>query len=266
MRGRKLLQGQNFAELRANLLRLTAPAKGRYVEVLRPLLESWCQRNPSLQRRMANVAIFAMELGRAARMRPEELEALHNAALFHVIASAATEPEPASERREGKQPIESSLRSSASMSKRAERRAGAERARECGGGTRRRVARPGPGDGMPAPLRERYDGAGLPDGLAGKEIPLGARVLAVADACDALIADRVEGPGSMDGEIMEALQPARREGTRPGPGRPVCEGALRECRRLIAGKACRCCAITRSDAGRASSYLDRPAARCKASR
>ena len=89
----EVLQGQNFAELRANLLRLIAPAKGTYVEALRPLLESWCQRNPTLQRRTANVAIFAVELGRAARMRPEELEALHNAALLHVIANAAAGPE-----------------------------------------------------------------------------------------------------------------------------------------------------------------------------
>ena len=33
---------------------------------------------------------------------------------------------------------------------------------------------------------ERWDGAGYPDGLAGEEIPLGARVFAVADAVDAI--------------------------------------------------------------------------------
>jgi HD-GYP domain-containing protein (c-di-GMP phosphodiesterase class II) len=31
-------------------------------------------------------------------------------------------------------------------------------------------------------------------------------VLAVADACDALISDRAEGLGSMDDEIMEGLR------------------------------------------------------------
>jgi len=34
--------------------------------------------------------------------------------------------------------------------------------------------------------QERWDGAGLPSGLAGERIPLGARVLAVADAWDAM--------------------------------------------------------------------------------
>jgi putative two-component system response regulator len=37
---------------------------------------------------------------------------------------------------------------------------------------------------------ERYDGTGYPDGLKGKEIPIGARIIAVADAYDALTSER----------------------------------------------------------------------------
>ncbi len=37
---------------------------------------------------------------------------------------------------------------------------------------------------------ERYDGAGYPDGLAGEQIPLGARVFAFADTLDAMTSDR----------------------------------------------------------------------------
>jgi len=37
---------------------------------------------------------------------------------------------------------------------------------------------------------ENYDGTGYPDGLAGEEIPLGARILAVADAFEAMTSDR----------------------------------------------------------------------------
>lgn len=37
---------------------------------------------------------------------------------------------------------------------------------------------------------ERHDGTGYPDGLAGKEIPLGARIVAVVDAFDAMISPR----------------------------------------------------------------------------
>jgi putative nucleotidyltransferase with HDIG domain len=38
---------------------------------------------------------------------------------------------------------------------------------------------------------ERYDGLGYPDGLEGKEIPLGARIISVTDAYDAMTSERV---------------------------------------------------------------------------
>lgn len=37
---------------------------------------------------------------------------------------------------------------------------------------------------------ERYDGSGYPDGLIGEAIPLEARIVAVADVCDALLSSR----------------------------------------------------------------------------
>jgi putative nucleotidyltransferase with HDIG domain len=37
---------------------------------------------------------------------------------------------------------------------------------------------------------ERFDGSGYPDGLAGEDIPLGARIFALADALDAMTSDR----------------------------------------------------------------------------
>ena len=42
---------------------------------------------------------------------------------------------------------------------------------------------------------ERIDGKGYPDGLAGDEIPLPARIVLVADAFDALASDRPYRPG-----------------------------------------------------------------------
>jgi len=44
---------------------------------------------------------------------------------------------------------------------------------------------------------ESYDGSGYPDGLKGEEIPLGSRVIIVADAYEAMTSDRIyrEAPG-----------------------------------------------------------------------
>ena len=51
---------------------------------------------------------------------------------------------------------------------------------------------------------ERWDGAGYPDGLAGHEIPLAARVFGVADTFDALTTDRPYRPG-MDASQARAV-------------------------------------------------------------
>jgi putative nucleotidyltransferase with HDIG domain len=48
----------------------------------------------------------------------------------------------------------------------------------------------GPGVGIVRSHHERWEGGGYPDNLAGEEIPLGARVFAVADALDAITSNR----------------------------------------------------------------------------
>ena len=52
---------------------------------------------------------------------------------------------------------------------------------------------------------ERYDGSGYPDGLAGAEIPLGARILAVADAFEAMTSSRAYRPSMDASESLDLL-------------------------------------------------------------
>ncbi len=68
---------------------------------------------------------------------------------------------------------------------------------------------------------ERMDGFGYPDGLQGEEIPIGARILAVADTYDTMTANRIYrrttrmrealkelqrcSPAQYDGEVVEAF-------------------------------------------------------------
>jgi len=53
---------------------------------------------------------------------------------------------------------------------------------------------------------ENWDGSGYPGGLRGEEIPLSARVVAVADVYDALMADRVYRKGLPEEEVLNILQ------------------------------------------------------------
>ncbi len=53
---------------------------------------------------------------------------------------------------------------------------------------------------------ERVDGNGYPLGLRGEEIPLGARILAVADAFEALTADRAYRPAMDPEQALQVIQ------------------------------------------------------------
>jgi diguanylate cyclase (GGDEF)-like protein/putative nucleotidyltransferase with HDIG domain len=53
---------------------------------------------------------------------------------------------------------------------------------------------------------ERWDGTGYPEGLAGEEIPLGARIIFVADAFDAMTCDRVYRDSISDLDAVAELE------------------------------------------------------------
>ena len=58
---------------------------------------------------------------------------------------------------------------------------------------------------------ERFDGSGYPDGLRGSDIPLAARVIAVADTFDALSSNRSYRPATtLDKALDEIVQVANR--------------------------------------------------------
>jgi diguanylate cyclase (GGDEF)-like protein len=62
---------------------------------------------------------------------------------------------------------------------------------------------------------ERWDGSGYPDGLAGEAIPLGARIVAVCDAFDAMVAERPYSPQMSPEDAFAELH--RQAGTQFDP-------------------------------------------------
>jgi HD-GYP domain-containing protein (c-di-GMP phosphodiesterase class II) len=66
-------------------------------------------------------------------------------------------------------------------------------------------------EALPAILHhhERWDGTGYPDRLRGSEIPLAARVVALADVWDALTSDRSYRPGMAPREALAHIAAGR---------------------------------------------------------
>ena len=53
---------------------------------------------------------------------------------------------------------------------------------------------------------EHYDGSGYPDGLSGEDVPVGSRIIAIADAYDAMAVTRSYHHARKHREIMEILR------------------------------------------------------------
>ncbi|PXX50347.1 putative two-component system response regulator [Pseudomonas sp. LAMO17WK12:I10] len=53
--------------------------------------------------------------------------------------------------------------------------------------------------------QEKWDGSGYPQGLSGEDIPLSARLMALADTYDALISKRIYKPGMSHAEALQVI-------------------------------------------------------------
>ena len=79
------------------------------------------------------------------------------------------------------------------------------------------------GDAVPSIRHhhERFDGTGYPDRLRGEEIPVGARIIHVADALDSMLTTRIYRAAR---PLDEALEELRRQAGSPFCAR--CVGAV----------------------------------------
>lgn len=68
---------------------------------------------------------------------------------------------------------------------------------------------------------ERWDGAGYPDGLAGEEIPMNARIAAVADAYDVMVAGRYYQPALPGEAAIAELERTAGSQFDPAPARAL---------------------------------------------
>jgi two-component system cell cycle response regulator len=166
--------------------RLSAGRQSRDV-----LMRTLSERQPDLHAHMRGTAELALDVGRELGMLPEELDEVARAAELHDLGKLAI-PDAILHKSGPLDETEwSFMRRHTLIGERILLAAPALRP----------VAR------LVRSSHEHWDGSGYPDGLAGEAIPLGARVVAVCDAYDAMTTDR---PYRRRVDATEALDELRR--------------------------------------------------------
>jgi two-component system cell cycle response regulator len=138
------------------------------------LLRTLSERRPEMRLRLRDIGELALAVGRELHMGPEGLDEVARAAELHDVGKIAV-PDAILDKPGTLDPVEwSFMRRHPLIGERILLAAPALRP----------VAR------LVRSSHERFDGTGYPDGLRGDEIPLGARVVAVCDAFDAMTTER----------------------------------------------------------------------------
>jgi HD-GYP domain-containing protein (c-di-GMP phosphodiesterase class II) len=137
----------------------------------------------------SRVAKLASALAHAAGVEREERGRIHQAALLHDLGMLDVPPDLIAKPQlltqvEFQQIARHTLR-------------GAARALEVTGD--REIA------GWVRWSHERWDGLGFPDGLAGEQIPLGARILRLADSAEAMLQDRPYRPAMVPDAVKAEI-------------------------------------------------------------
>ncbi|HWI75011.1 MAG TPA: diguanylate cyclase [Baekduia sp.] len=138
------------------------------------LLRALAERNPDLGEHLATVADLAVGVARKLGLSPTEVEKVRHAADLHDVGKVAI-PDAILDK---PGPLDDDewtfMRRHTIIGE--------------------RIVAAAPALSEVATLvrasHERHDGRGYPDGLAGEEIPLGARIVAVCDSFDAMVAKR----------------------------------------------------------------------------
>jgi diguanylate cyclase (GGDEF)-like protein len=170
--------------------------QGQAREVLLAVL---AEREPDLQRHMRDVAALARVVGRHLGLDAEDLDVVVRAAELHDIGKVAIPDAILHKSGPLGEEEWAFVRQHTVIGERIVN--AAEALRPVG-----RVVRSS---------HERWDGGGYPDGLAGEDIPLGARIVLACDAWDAMTSDRSYRQAMDGGEAAAELR--RHAGTQFDP-------------------------------------------------
>jgi len=145
-------------------------------EKLELMVKSMEARDPYTSGHSRRVSEYALAIARDLKFSAEELDGIKRAALLHDVGKIYEEFAPLL-RKEGKLTVEEMMTMRTHVVRSAQLVATAGRLR-------------GAVEGMIKHHHENFDGTGYPDGLTGEEIPIGARIIMIADTIDAMTTDR----------------------------------------------------------------------------
>jgi diguanylate cyclase (GGDEF)-like protein len=138
------------------------------------LIRALAERHPELGAHVDAVTVLAGDVARRLRLPEDEVEQVRHAAELHDIGKVAIPDALISKPGPLDQQEWDFMRQHTLIGERILRAAPALR----------KVA------ALVRSTHERVDGHGYPDGLAGEQIPIGSRIIAVCDAYDAMTSDR----------------------------------------------------------------------------
>src|SRR5438067_11183112 len=133
-------------------------------------------QDPYRPSRSRRVSEYALAIARELRLPARDLVGIKRAALLHDVGKIYEEFAPLL-RKEGKLTAEEMMTMQTHVTRSAQLVATATRLR-------------GDVEAMIRHHHENFDGTGYPEGLAGNEIPIGARIIMIADTIDAMTTDR----------------------------------------------------------------------------
>src|SRR6059036_2851170 len=145
-------------------------------EKLELMVKAMEARDPYTSGHSRRVAEYAVVIGRELRLSSADLDSIKRAALLHDVGKIYEEFAPLL-RKEGRLAPDERMIMRSHVVRSAELVATAARLR-------------GAVEAMIRHHHENYDGSGYPDGLAAEQIPMGARIIMVADTVDAMTTDR----------------------------------------------------------------------------
>lgn len=182
--GYELDEGAEFANtiqtdeidlLRRRVAALSVRAKDVYMQSVAALLQALDEKDPYTARHATNVAFYAQQIAEQMGCSKAAVKSVYNAALLHDIGKVGV-PDRILMKRSALTPLERIVIEQVPLI-----------------GTRivdhLRI--------LESEIliirhqREYYDGSGFPAGLSENQIPIGSRILLVADAFDAMTTDRV---------------------------------------------------------------------------